>query len=92
MGELASYLFETNRSQLVYPADTGMAVFDMATHGERRIAGTSRGDRPYAVSDDFSLVVWSTRNACGNEFMTEQEEGAPERFCVARLSKPEAGK
>ncbi len=90
--ELADYLFEADRSRLVYPADTGMAVFDMAKHGERRIAGTSRGDRPYAVSGDFSLVVWSTRNACGDEFMTKQDEGAPERFCVARLSKPEDGK
>jgi hypothetical protein len=40
-----------------------MVVFDMATHGERRIAGTSRGDRPRAASNDFGLIVWSTRNA-----------------------------
>jgi hypothetical protein len=64
----------------------------MATHGERRIAGSSRGDRPYAVSGDFGLILWSTRNACGDEFMAEQDEGAPERFCLAHLRKPEADK
>lgn len=87
--ELASYLFEPDRSRLVYPADTGMTVLDMATHGERRVAGTSRGDLPQALSDDAGLLVWSTRNACGDEFMTEQDEDAPERFCLARLPQPE---
>jgi len=90
--ELADYLFDANRSRLVYPADTGMVVFDMVTHGERRIASTSRGDRPYAVSDNFGLIVWSTRNACGDEFLAKQDESAPERFCLARLREPEAGK
>jgi uncharacterized protein YecT (DUF1311 family) len=90
--ELADYLFEANRSRLVYPADTGIAVFDMATHGERRIAGTSRGDRPSAVSGDLGLVVWSTRNACGDEFMTEQDDSAPERLCLAYLARPEDSK
>jgi len=90
--ELSDYLFDTNRSRLVYPADTGMTVFDMATHDERRIAGTSHGDRPYAISDDFDLFVWSTRNTCGDEFMTVRDESAPERFCLARLREPEAGK
>lgn len=87
--ELAAYLFDAARSRLVYPADTGMTVLDIATHGERRIAGTSRGDRPYALSADAGLFVWSTRNACGDEFMTEQDEDAPERFCLARLPQPE---
>jgi uncharacterized protein YecT (DUF1311 family) len=90
--ELSDYLFDANRSRLVYPADTGMTLFDMATHDERRIAGTSHGDRPYAISDDFGLFVWSTRNTCGDEFMTVQDESAPERFCLARLREPEAGK
>lgn len=90
--ELASYLFDAARSRLVYPADTGIAVFDMATHGERRVAGTSRGDLPQALSDDSGLLVWSTRNACGDEFMTEQDEDAPERFCLAHLPQPEEGK
>lgn len=90
--ELWQYLFDADRSQLVYAADTGIAVFDMATHGERRIAGTSRGDRPYAISADHRLLMWSTRNRCGDEFLTGQDEDAPERFCLARLSKPEDNK
>lgn len=90
--ELAGYLFDASRSRLVYPADTGISVFDMATHGERRIARTSRGDQPYAVSGNSSRIVWSTRNACGDEFMTRQDDGAPERFCLARMAKLEAGK
>jgi hypothetical protein len=84
------YLFEPGRSLLVYPADTGIVVFDMATRGERRIANTSRGDTPYAVSADLGRLVWSTRNGCGDEFLTEQDESEPEHFCVARLSKPGA--
>ena len=32
-------------SGLVHAADTGITVFDLATHGERRIAATSRGCR-----------------------------------------------
>jgi uncharacterized protein YecT (DUF1311 family) len=87
--ELWDYLFDTERSGLVHAADTGITVFDLATHGERRIAATSRGDRPYAFADDFSVVVWSTRNACGDEYMTEQDEEAPERFCLAHLPQPE---
>lgn len=87
--ELAGYLFDANRSRLVYTADTGITILDMATHGERRIADTSRGDRPYAVSGDSGLLVWSTRNACGDEFLTEQDQDAPERFCLAHLPRPE---
>jgi len=90
--ELADYLFDADRSRLVYPADTGIAVFDMDTHGERRIAATSRGDEPRAVADDFSLIVWSTRNACGDELMTEQDQEAPERFCLTHLPQPEESK
>ncbi len=87
--ELADPLLDPVHPLLVYPADTGLTLLDMATHGERRIAGTSRGDRPYAVSADSGLLIWSTRNACGDEFMTGQDEEAPERFCLARLPKPE---
>ena len=65
------------------------AILDMATHGERRVAGTSQGDRPYAVSGDSGRIVWSTRNACGDEFMTGQDDGAPERLCLARMAKPQ---
>ncbi|MGX9390175.1 lysozyme inhibitor LprI family protein [Nitrobacteraceae bacterium UC4446_H13] len=85
------YLFDTGRSQLVYSADTGITVFDMTTRGERRIAGTSRGDKPYAISADRSLFVWSTRNQCGDEFLTEQDESKPERFCLAHLPQLKAG-
>jgi uncharacterized protein YecT (DUF1311 family) len=90
--ELWNYLFDAGRSQLVHAADTGIAVFDLATYGERRIAATSRGDEPRAVADDFSLIVWSTRNACGDELMTEQDQEAPERFCLAHLPQPEESK
>ena len=86
------YLFDAERSQLVYAADTGMSVFDMATQGERRIAATSSGDRPYAIAADRSLFVWSTRNACGDEFLNEQDDSKPEHLCLARLPTPEAGK
>jgi uncharacterized protein YecT (DUF1311 family) len=89
---LWQYLFDADRSQLVYAADTGITVFDMETRGRRRIAGTSRGDRPYAISADQRLFVWSTRNACGDEFLAEQDEGKPERFCLAHLPKPEKRK
>ena len=90
--ELASYLFDADNSLLVYPADTGLVAFDMETRAVRRIAGTSRGDRPHALSTDLSLLVWSTRNACGDEFLTEQDESAQERFCLAHLQEPEIGK
>lgn len=88
---LWQYLFDTGRSQLVYAADTGITVFDMATRGERRITATSRDDRPQAISADQSLFVWSTRNRCGDEFLAEQDESEPEHFCAARLPKPKAG-
>jgi uncharacterized protein YecT (DUF1311 family) len=90
--ELASYLFDADNSLLAYPADTGLVAFDMETRKVRRIAGVSRGDRPHALSADLSLLVWSTRNACGDEFLAEQDESAPERFCLARLREPETGK
>ncbi|MGB3538297.1 MAG: hypothetical protein WBA42_09065 [Mesorhizobium sp.] len=90
--ELASYLFDTENSLLVYPADTGLVAVDMGPNKVRRIAGTSRGDRPYALSADLGLFVWSTRNACGDEFLAEQDESVPERFCLAHLRKQEAGK
>src|SRR3546814_6420714 len=56
--ELSRYLFGTDHSQLIYSADTGLSVFDMATRSARRIAGTSRGDRPYAISADQRLFAW----------------------------------
>jgi hypothetical protein len=89
--EPLAYLFDTSRSQLLYSADTGITIFDMTTRGERRIAGTSRGDKPYAISADHSLFVWSTRNQCGDEFLTKLNESKPERFCLAHLPKPKAG-
>ncbi|WP_322999496.1 lysozyme inhibitor LprI family protein [Castellaniella sp.] len=87
--ELESYLFDTRRSQIVYAADTGITLLDLATRSERRIAGTSRGDHPYALSTDQSLLVWSTRNACGDEYLAAQDENAPEQFCLAHLPAPE---
>jgi uncharacterized protein YecT (DUF1311 family) len=85
--ELASYLFDTERSRLVYPGDTGITVFDMATRGERRIAGTSQGDWPYAFAARSGLFIWFTRNACGDELMSEQDEDAPGHFCLSYLPK-----
>lgn len=90
--ELDSYLFDAGNALLVYPADTGLVALDLEARKVRRIASTSRGDRPYALSADLSLLVWSTGNACGDEFMTEQDESQPERFCLAHLQKSEAGK
>ncbi len=86
------YLFDKHNSRLVYAADTGIAVFDMATGGERRIAGTSSGDQPYAIAADHGLLVWSTRNGCGDESLAEQDDSMPRRLCLARLTAPEAGK
>lgn len=90
--ELAAYLFDVKHSRLVYPADTGMTALDMATHRERRIAGASAGDRLYAIAHGASLLVWSTHNACGDELLTAQDDGAPERFCLAHLTMPEGHK
>jgi uncharacterized protein YecT (DUF1311 family) len=90
--ELGNYLFDAGNSLIVYPADTGLVAFDMETRKIRRIAGVSRGDRPHALSADLSLLAWSTRNACGDEFLAEQDENAPERFCLAHLHEPETGK
>lgn len=90
--DLWSYLFDAERSQLIFSADTGITVFDMATRSEQRIAGTSRSDHPYAISADRRLLVWSTRNQCGDESLAEPDEHAPERFCLAQLPKPEGRK
>src|SRR3546814_10806802 len=64
----------------------------METHKLRRIASISGGDRPYALFGDLGLLVWSTHNSCGDEFLAEQDESAPGRFFLAHLQKPEAGK
>src|SRR3546814_14254946 len=56
----------------------------MATRAERRIAGTWRGDRPYAVSADQGTLLWATRNACGDEH--EPDPDAPDRFCLATMT------
>lgn len=80
------YLFDAQRSQLIYSADTGITVFHMATRAERRIAGTSAGDQPQAVSADRRLFIWSTRNQCGDELLVEQDMDAPERYCIASLN------
>lgn len=88
--DLGAYLFDARRAQLIYSADTGIMAFDMATHGERRIAGTSRGDHLYALSADQRLLVWSTRNACGDALRTPQDEDAPEHICLAHLAAPKA--
>lgn len=80
-----SYVFDSARSQLIYAADTGITVLDMTSYGERRIAGTSRGDLPLAVSVGRHLLVWSTHHECGDELFTEQDENKPEHFCVAHL-------
>jgi uncharacterized protein len=90
--ELSRFLFDAERSRLVHAADTGIAVLDMASGGERRVAGTSRGDQPRAIAADSGVLLWSTRNHCGDEFMTEQDDSQPEHFCLARLTPPEAGK
>jgi uncharacterized protein YecT (DUF1311 family) len=82
--ELAPFLFDDARSRLTYPAGVGIVRFDMATRAERRIAGTWRGDLPYAVSADQGTLLWATRNACGEEH--EADPNAPERFCIAAMT------
>lgn len=84
--DLAQYLFDAARSRLVYSADTGIALFDMTTRRERRIAGTARGDQPYAVSADLGTLAWSTRNRCGDAFLAEPEADTPEHFCLAAMT------
>jgi uncharacterized protein YecT (DUF1311 family) len=86
--ELRAYRFDAERSQLLYPADTGITIFDLKTRSERRIAGTARGDRPYALSADQRLLVWATRQTCGDESLNEPDERAPLRFCLAQLPAP----
>ena len=89
--DLLSYVLNRTLSQIVYAANTGIVVFDMATHQERRIAGTARGDRPYGVSDDGRLLIWSTQGNCGDERLEEPPDEAPERFCMARLPSSTPG-
>lgn len=89
---LRRHLFDKDHSRLVYAADTGIVVHDMATGGERRVAGTSQGDQPQAIATDRGLLMWSTHNGCGDESLTAQDDSKPERLCLARLRKPEAGK
>lgn len=89
--DLWRYLFDISRSQLIFSADTGLTAFDMTTHDGQRIAGTSRGDHPYVISADHRLLVWSTRNHCGDEFLTEPDGSVPERVCLAHLPKPRRG-
>ena len=86
--ELGSFLLDSRRSQILIAADTGITLLDLATHGERRIAGTARGDLPYALSADQNLFVWSTRNHCGDEFLAD--DNAPQRFCLAYLKTSKA--
>ncbi|MGB3423682.1 MAG: lysozyme inhibitor LprI family protein [Castellaniella sp.] len=88
--ELGSFLFDAHRSQIAYAADTGIILLDLATHGDRRIAGTARGDQPYALSADQNLLVWLTRSACGDESLKEADDSAPQRFCLAHLTTPKA--
>jgi uncharacterized protein YecT (DUF1311 family) len=88
--ELGSFLFDARRSRIVYAADTGITLLDLATRGAQRIAGTSRGDLPYAHAADQKLFVWSTRNACGDEFLAPQDDSAPQRYCLAHLAAPKA--
>ena len=84
--ELAQFLFDEARSRLIYPADTGIGQFDIATRAERRIAGTGRGDQPYAVSADRGTILWSTKNRCGDEYLAEPEPDAPRHFCLAVMT------
>lgn len=62
---------------------------DIQAGSDLRFAGTAHGDHPYAIFADHSLLVWSTRNACGDESLTAQEEDAPEQFCLAHLPPSE---
>jgi|GEM_PF-2047049 len=83
--ELAQFLFDDAQSRLIYPADTGIAVFDLATRTERRIAGTGYRDQPQAISADRRTLLWSTRNDCGSEYRADPEPNTPTHFCLAAL-------
>src|SRR3546814_11012554 len=50
--ELSRYLFGTDHSQLIYSADTGLSVFDMATRPAPRLAAPPRVDPPFSHSPD----------------------------------------
>lgn len=84
--ELAHFVIDDPRSRLVYAADTGVSLLDMATRVERRIAGTARGDRPYAMAADRGTILWSTHNRCGDETLSGPDIAAPERFCIAAIA------
>lgn len=90
--DLAHFLFDASRSRILYSADTGIALFDMATRGERRIAGTGFGDRPYAMSADLGTAIWSTHHRCGDERLAAPDTGAPERFCLAAITGAASGR
>lgn len=83
--ELAHFLFDADRSQLIHAADTGIVQFDLAGRVSRRIGGTSRGDIPMAVSADGHRLVWSSRRPCGAESLAPPDEAAHAYLCIAEL-------
>lgn len=83
--ELADYLFDEKRSLLLYAGDTGITVFNMLDRSSRHLNGTGRGDIPLAISADQRMLAWSSRNKCGDEFLSPPDDTAPARLCVAQL-------
>jgi uncharacterized protein len=45
-----------------------------------------------ALSRDYRAARNAATGAARDELLTGQDEDAPERFCLARLSKPESNK
>lgn len=83
--ELSHHIFDAKRSLLLHTGDTGIALFDMPTRTMRRIARTSRGDRPMAISNELRMLAWSSRSPCGDETLALPDEKAPTRLCFAEL-------
>lgn len=83
--ELAGYLFDADASLVTYPGDTGLMLFDLEHGRERRISGTSPGDRPLAASLATGRLAWTTANRCGEERIEAPDDALPRRVCVAGL-------
>ncbi len=65
--ELRGSVLDARRERVLYPADTGLALFDLRTGADRPLVGTRPGDLPLALSADGRKVVWLRADAYRTE-------------------------
>lgn len=79
---LQNYVFDTEQSQVIFPADTGIARYDLNRRMLRRIGTTRPGDTPLASHPEQALLAWLSSSPC----QTDSTAVATRQFlCVARL-------